>query len=59
MGAKSGLRLSLLGPLEATLDDQPLSRLPTIRAQGLLIYLAVEATLGTAGQRRETLMELF
>ncbi len=35
-----------------------MSKLPTIRAQALLIYLTVEAALGTFEQRREILMEL-
>lgn len=59
MGANSGLRLSVLGPIAMVLDDQPLPKLPTLRAQGLLIYLAVEAALGSPEQRREALMELF
>jgi predicted ATPase/DNA-binding SARP family transcriptional activator len=59
MGAKSGLRLSVLGSIGVILDDQPLPKLPTLRAQGLLIYLAVEAALGSPEQRREALMELF
>lgn len=54
----SGLSLSLLGPYTATINNRPLAKFPTVRAQALLIYLAVEAALGTAAQRRETLMEL-
>lgn len=59
MGANSGLRLSVLGPFLASLDDHPLPKLPTVRTQGLLIYLAVEVALGTSNQRREALMDLF
>jgi WD40 repeat protein/DNA-binding SARP family transcriptional activator/tRNA A-37 threonylcarbamoyl transferase component Bud32/energy-coupling factor transporter ATP-binding protein EcfA2 len=54
----SGLSLSLLGPYAAALDGRPLARFPTVRAQALLFYLAVEAAFGTAVQRRETLMDL-
>ena len=54
----NGLSLTVFGGLTAALNDQPLPRLPTVRAQGLLIFLAVENALGSAVQRRETLMEL-
>jgi hypothetical protein len=43
MLAFSGLRLSILGPIGTSLDGEPLPKLRTARAQGLLIYLAVEA----------------
>ncbi len=36
-----------------------MSRLPTVRAQGLLVFLAVESALGAAEQGREALIELF
>ena len=53
-----GLSLSLLGTYEATLNDRPLAKFPTVRAQALLIYLATEAAFGAASQRREVLVEL-
>jgi DNA-binding SARP family transcriptional activator len=58
MGAYSGLQISVLGSFTAVLNDKPIPKLPTLRAQALLIYLTVEATLGMSEQRRETLMEL-
>ena len=38
----SKLSLSLLGPFQLLLDDQDASRLPTKKAQALLVYLAAE-----------------
>jgi predicted ATPase/DNA-binding SARP family transcriptional activator len=38
----AGLRLSLLGAFEATLDGKPLTGIKTDKARALLIYLAVE-----------------
>lgn len=58
MGSYPGLYLSVLGHVVVILDDHPLAKLPTIRAQGLLIYLAVETVLGSPEQRRDALMEL-
>ena len=58
MGSYAGLQISVLGSFAAVLNDKPMPKLPTIRAQALLIYLTVEATLETLEQRRETLMEL-
>ncbi|MCX6030270.1 MAG: tetratricopeptide repeat protein [Chloroflexi bacterium] len=39
----SQLRLSLLGPFEATLDDKPIAVFGTDKTRALLAYLAVEA----------------
>jgi DNA-binding SARP family transcriptional activator len=39
----SQLRLSLLGPFEATLDDRPIGVFGTDKTRALLAYLAVEA----------------
>jgi len=49
------LKLFLLGPFLATLDNQPLDSFPTSKVQALLIYLAVESQ---TTHRREYLMEL-
>ncbi len=49
------LKLSLLGPLIAALDDQPLYNFRTNKVQALLIYLAMERE---RAQRRESLMTL-
>ena len=38
----SQLRLSLLGPLQAVIDDEQLSGLTSVKIQALLAYLAVE-----------------
>jgi WD40 repeat protein/DNA-binding SARP family transcriptional activator len=54
----AGLYLSLLGPISLTLDDRPIEKFQTKRAQGLLIYLAVEQALGTQSHNREVLVEL-
>ena len=54
MGANSGLRLSVLGPVIVILDDHLLPKLPTLRTQSLLIYLAVERSLGTIEKGHET-----
>ncbi len=51
----SSLSLSLLGPFEATLGDQPLSNFRANKVQALLIYMATEATVT---HRREALMDL-
>ena len=37
------LSLSLLGPFQATLDDQPITSFESAKVRALLIYLAVEA----------------
>lgn len=50
------LTLNLLGPFEATLNNQPLRKFRTTRAQGLLAYLATESALGAEIQRRQGLM---
>ena len=49
------LTLSLLGPVEAHLNERPLTKLSAQKAQALLIYLAVEAR---QGHQREALMAL-
>jgi predicted ATPase/DNA-binding SARP family transcriptional activator len=54
MGEMSPLALSLLGPLEMSIGDDPLDHLRVRSAQALLIYLAVEAR----PQQREFLVEL-
>ena len=52
------LSLALLGPVQVALDNCPL-RFRTNKAQGLLVYLAVEAVARPAApHRREALMEL-
>ncbi len=51
----SGLRLSLLGPFTATLDDLPVGSFRTNKVQALLIYLAVERH---RPHQREALMTL-
>jgi predicted ATPase/DNA-binding SARP family transcriptional activator len=38
----SHLAIALLGPLEVTLDGEPVSRLTSLKAQALLAYLALE-----------------
>lgn len=43
------LRLSLLGPPQILIDDQPLTGFATNKAQALLFYLAVTARAGTHG----------
>ena len=48
------LSLSLLGPFNATHDDQPLNNFKTNKVQALLIYLAVERS----PIRRESLLTL-
>ena len=53
-----GLSLSLLGPFAASLNNRPIDKFRTQRAQALLAYLAVEKALGTNAHRREALMEL-
>ena len=45
MGALSGLQISVLCPFAIFLNGNPLPNLPTLRAQALLIYLTVEATM--------------
>jgi DNA-binding SARP family transcriptional activator len=49
------LSLSLLGPFEASLDDQPLHKFRTTKVQALLIYLATELSVA---HRRDALMAL-
>ncbi len=49
------LRLSLLGPFNATLDDQPVGSFRTNKVQALLIYLVVERD---RLHQREALMTL-
>jgi len=49
------LRLSLLGPFTAALDDTPINNFRTNKAQALLIYLSVEKD---RTHSRESLMEL-
>jgi predicted ATPase/DNA-binding SARP family transcriptional activator len=51
----SRLRLSLLGPFQISLDDQPVTAITSSKIQALLAYLAVEAD---RPHRRETLAEL-
>jgi len=50
------LSVLLLGPLQVTLDAQPVTRFETEKARALLAYLAVEAD---RQHRREFLAELF
>ncbi len=54
----SGLSLTLLGPFEATSNDQPLLKFRTNRVQALLIYLATENARADTIHRREALMDL-
>ena len=58
----ASLRLSLLGPFEAALGEQPLPKLRTNKAQALLIYVATEvsvaATEANVAHRRDALMAL-
>ena len=49
------LKLSLLGPFSASLDDQPLAAFRTKAVQALLIYLACQLE---QSHRREHLMTL-
>jgi len=49
------LRISLLGPFSAILDDQPISQFRTNKVQALLIYLAAERD---HPHQREALMTL-
>jgi DNA-binding SARP family transcriptional activator/predicted ATPase len=51
----AALKLSLLGPFTAELDDQPLINFRTTKVQALLIYLAVE---NDRAHRREHLFTL-
>ena len=48
------LKLSLLGPFEASLDETPLQGFRTLKTQALLIYLAAEP----ASHSRDSLMTL-
>lgn len=49
------LAISLLGPFQVTLDDEPITDFATDKARALLAYLAVEAD---RPQRRDALAEL-
>ena len=51
----AALKLSLLGPFLAALDEKPIDSFPTSKVQALLVFLAVERQ---AAHRREYLMEL-
>ena len=52
------LQLTLFGRISATVNKGLTIKFKTQRTQALLIYLAVEATTGDMGHRREALMEL-
>ncbi len=50
------LSLALLGPLQATLDGQPLAGLTSAKARALLVYLAVESDRAHSREALATLL---